>query len=1261
MTHPNELAPSASGDSNLDSKRELLDPLRMIDFDAVVSAMDGASIIPPEGIIYEPSEKVAKPEPVVAPPSSPPPVGTTWAELLRNRQGDSVPIGSIPDIHIDAVSDKDLVRQISRESGLIPTTLDPSESGVLDIGAAGLPLPGDSKVVPMAAAIRPGVGDSDIVALGGSPPPSKPASDLIDFMAGRVNDGDSRPSRNTAVLPPDEIAAGADEVARAAMLLPTEMDMDYKGSLPDDGSAVNLSQGLRKVVSRGPKTPPPARRRPSSTDEDLAMRASPLEPEPSSAVNLGLDSATREGLIPGDSIAAVVGNDPRAGKPRSRPDTALPRRRGASMLGAGLVGAMAVGGMLTGIWYSGALPLSPGQRARLEVVTAPANIETPPAPTPAPADTAGVAVEAASRLLETGDAAAALRMYEKCEPNPEVLTGRGQSRWLAYLKQQRQAKEALNGNAAEIADARTDLRNANTPEATLWLGLIEETLGDRDAARTIYRKGMQDFPTRSRLFQTAQDRLDSLSTPKPPAAKPDAGARRGAIDPTLGMALFILLTQADGESDPDEPGFAFWEALKLARRHDYATARTALVKAREIHDARRLATARRGPNPHSDPMDQMFLSSCDELLGYWDLKARLHGNGYPLDQHADAASAVNAILKSKTKLETTIKTLNSEIDALNTRLASAPPDVRAELKAALAARDSALTEQKRLAADLAKYSSEKTALDEARTKAMAELRTLSDQLARAGFDGTDHAAQLSKLVAAHKAAEDRVAKTAELLVAANSRADESAKALVQLTAARKDADETLRALTDKLRGAKLIGVKASHEDLLKAVDSALGNAGDAAVKHAEIARMRELLAVSRTPSQMLNFWPAILEANRGPDVAKMALSDVASALKEANGSAEVKARAIAVQGLAHLANDDYAPARKLLAEAIVHPDLPKNSNWSERVRRAEASLADSRAILIQVRALIAVTNFAEAKGQIERGLIVFPKATHPRDHGLLLVARSEMQFAQKQPGPALTDANAAIESGVLAEGHIAAAAAAAALGQFNQARSHYQQAHRITQDPNDKIRVGLALARLLTTPEAAEADLATALQLAQQAGGVGAADVHLIKARILARENRVMEALEESLKGLKVLAPPGMGDGWDKLLHQIPKQVVAAAPPTTPRVEVAPATPPIPPEPLSPEQGDRYFGVGVHYYFAGQYYDAISVLTTATRLNGRDARYHYFLGLSQAAVGQHDQARASFVRGANLEQLGMPDSRQVNALLERIQGYGRVVLNQYRR
>jgi len=91
-----------------------------------------------------------------------------------------------------------------------------------------------------------------------------------------------------------------------------------------------------------------------------------------------------------------------------------------------------------------------------------------------------------------------------------------------------------------------------------------------------------------------------------------------------------------------------------------------------------------------------------------------------------------------------------------------------------------------------------------------------------------------------------------------------------------------------------------------------------------------------------------------------------------------------------------------------------------------------------------------------------------------------------------------------------------------------------------------------------------------------------------------------------------------------------------------------------------HYGQGVHAYFAGNCRQAESHLSSALEMNSHDPRTYYFRALSLLRLGRAAEARGDMLTGAALEAQ-RPNRFAIGAALERVQGYDRLLLEQFRR
>ena len=147
----------------------------------------------------------------------------------------------------------------------------------------------------------------------------------------------------------------------------------------------------------------------------------------------------------------------------------------------------------------------------------------------------------------------------------------------------------------------------------------------------------------------------------------------------------------------------------------------------------------------------------------------------------------------------------------------------------------------------------------------------------------------------------------------------------------------------------------------------------------------------------------------------------------------------------------------------------------------------------------------------------------------------------------------------------------------------------------------------------------------------------------LSRAGRKTEGLREYAKGLEMLQP---GANFLKLLDEHP------AFQTTDSDLRA-----------NPILAEKHFGQGLHLYREGRIVEAESQFKQAIDYFDKDARYWYWIGLSQIEQPSRVKREAvvySWEQASRLESNSRPSTDQVNQSLERIQGQRRVLLDSYR-
>jgi tetratricopeptide (TPR) repeat protein len=157
---------------------------------------------------------------------------------------------------------------------------------------------------------------------------------------------------------------------------------------------------------------------------------------------------------------------------------------------------------------------------------------------------------------------------------------------------------------------------------------------------------------------------------------------------------------------------------------------------------------------------------------------------------------------------------------------------------------------------------------------------------------------------------------------------------------------------------------------------------------------------------------------------------------------------------------------------------------------------------------------------------------------------------------------------------------------------------------------------------------------------------HLLVAQALAKQGKRTDALKEYTRGLGLLYP---GLESKEVVRMIEEHPAFQHPDAANR-----------PNPILAE---KHFGLGLHLYWTNRYPEAETEFKQAIDLFSQDARYFYYLGLSQ--LGQksklkRDQGYYSFEKGAQLEAINRPSIVEINTSLERVQGDDRRLLNTYR-
>ena len=161
---------------------------------------------------------------------------------------------------------------------------------------------------------------------------------------------------------------------------------------------------------------------------------------------------------------------------------------------------------------------------------------------------------------------------------------------------------------------------------------------------------------------------------------------------------------------------------------------------------------------------------------------------------------------------------------------------------------------------------------------------------------------------------------------------------------------------------------------------------------------------------------------------------------------------------------------------------------------------------------------------------------------------------------------------------------------------------------------------------------------------------YMLMGSALSKLGKRTEGLKEYAKGLKLVYPGIETKEIETLINDHPAF-------QQPDISGTP----------NPVMAERHFGEGMHLYWSKDFEKAEAQFKTAVKYYDRDARYQYYLGLSQLAQkskAKRDAAYYAFEVGARLEAKSVTTNpyaaRDINMSLERIQGPVRELLNGFR-
>ena len=459
----------------------------------------------------------------------------------------------------------------------------------------------------------------------------------------------------------------------------------------------------------------------------------------------------------------------------------------------------------------------------------------------------------------------------------------------------------------------------------------------------------------------------------------------------------------------------------------------------------------------------------------------------------------------------------------------------------------------------------------------------------------------------------------------------------------------------------------------------------------------------QTPAQKLDAQAAVLQdrSSNDPEALSMIAREAAWVLASKDSSADAKAKALYVTGLALRNEAKYAEAKQAIEQAVKGA---KDAPWAAGAKRSLAELTDPKAYYLpRIEKNLAAGDTTKALQEVNAALDAIP------NDGALLVQRGliRLQAAHGKLAAATQQqiradaAAAAKDTRSVAEAAYLVGLLEEELGNIDGAEKQYRSALQSAPAGSEEAsKYRTALGRLLlldrtATPPAIPApqkkgddtsyeparpvfahpfatlvaiavigqtvdeqedpavvarlketvDLAKELQQSTNPKIKGQG--HMLLGQALAKQGKRTEGLKEYTKGLELMFPGLQSREMSKMVDEHPAF-------QQPDLSSTP----------NPVLAERHYGQGLNYYWTRQYADAEAQFKKAVELYGHDARYQYFLGLSQLSQkgkAKRDAAYYSFELGGRLETHQRPSVNEINFSLERVQGDLRSLVNRDRR
>ena len=832
-------------------------------------------------------------------------------------------------------------------------------------------------------------------------------------------------------------------------------------------------------------------------------------------------------------------------------------------------------------------------------------------------------------LIHSGDLdrAAKAGVESADESKADELAVRGEYRVRKYLADQSQGKAPIKADDEALKKGEADLDKVKdsdkSGDALFWLGVANEATGDSKSlkeAEKLYQEGWDH--TKQQRFKDALNRLSAKTEAK--------AAGMGRAAPTLDPALLVLIVtglaaeqppQAPQpppvEQPPSEAGSAFWEAAKLAQDGKYDDAGKTLQAAIDRHKARRFGLLGKAQNPNSDPTEEIFVRSCQELQRYYAMREALQNSKLPVVKGADPATDVAELVKEDKKRTADLDQAATEAKALNDKLTKADAD---------------LTETND------KLQKAATALDDTKKKltdADKDLTTTKEALAASAKKADGLAADLNTAKETITKKNETLKGVADALTAANALKPGDGEAAVV------PAVKEILQSKEAQGTAKIVRALKDERDVLK-------NERDG---------LRTALKDSRRPEQMLSLWLPLLRDRGRTDLADEAILDAERVLKADAASPADRGRAHAVKGLALRNQGKYDEAKTELEKAKT--DLPKGEGeWQLETDSALLEAAhpaayftlmagqyraegrNAQALAMLNRALESAAPAARAGLLVERGTVRLDAAL-TRGKGQVAAADPDLAAAQK-------DAEAAKKDGAAGAFYLAGRIDEAQ-GNLDAAVNDYRRAYAAHGAADaDGFRYETALARVLMLKPhegagQADPDVTEALKLAGEVLSARSDEVPFeARAEALAVEGLWTDARNAYVEGIR----PHISPERAAVLLAVVQGHPALHRPTIMTV-------------ADPLEAVKHYAAGLQWYNDHEYDKAEKEFFTAVEHDGQDARYYYYLGLSRLLQGDRD-AYEDFEQGARLERKDRPARAAVSAALERVQGEPRERLNAIR-